>query len=67
MTMWDRLRCSGAFLAGTVFSVGLVLAFPAGAAAEAPVDLDGAYVLDTVGAIGGEEARVIDALDDLYA
>ncbi|MCY7413173.1 MAG: TPM domain-containing protein, partial [Salinibacterium sp.] len=41
--------------------------FPAGAAAEVPVDLDGAYVLDTVGAIGGEEARVIDALDELYA
>ncbi|MEP6477899.1 MAG: TPM domain-containing protein [Rhodoglobus sp.] len=44
-----------------------VMALGAGAAhAEDPVDLGGAYVLDTVGAITGQEAQVQAALDDLY-
>ena len=42
----------------------LALALPAHA--EDPVDLSGAYVLDSVGAISGEEAEVTAALDDLY-
>ena len=43
----------------------LVLSAPA-AHADDPVDLGGAYVLDTVGAISGDEAAVGDALDSLY-
>jgi uncharacterized membrane protein YgcG len=47
---------------------GLVLGAPALAAhAEDPVELGGAYVLDTVGVVTGDESRIIDALDDLYS
>jgi uncharacterized membrane protein YgcG len=47
---------------------GLVLGAPALAAhAEDPVELGGAYVLDTVGVVAGDESRIIDALDDLYS
>lgn len=53
--------------AALALSTGLLLATAAPAAhAEDPVDLDGAYVLDTVGAISGSEDRVRDALDSLY-
>lgn len=44
----------------------LVAAAPGTALAEDPVDLHGAYVLDTVGVISGDEQRVQDALDTLY-
>ena len=66
MTGWAQLRKVSALLGGAAFGAVLVLAIPTSAAAEAPVDLDGAYILDTVGAIDGDEARVLAALDDLY-
>jgi uncharacterized membrane protein YgcG len=43
----------------------LVLSAPA-VHADDPVDLGGAYVLDTVGAISGDQAAVAEALDSLY-
>ncbi|MFP5290758.1 MAG: TPM domain-containing protein [Actinomycetes bacterium] len=49
-------------IAGTALSVAL--AHPA--AASEPLDLDGAYVLDSAGALGGETARVERALDELF-
>ena len=54
--------------AATAVLIGvLVLGAPAMAAhAEDPVELGGAYVLDTVGAVSGDESRVIRALDELY-
>ena len=58
--MWSRL---GATIA---LCLGMVAITAAPAHAEAPVDLDGAYVLDTVGAITGREAEVQAALDTLY-
>lgn len=45
---------------------GLLLAAPLAAHAEDPVDLGGAYVLDTVGATTGDEAQMQAALDKLY-
>ena len=59
--MWSRLGAGAVLLAGMA-----VLAPPAAAFAEDPVDLGGAYVLDRVGAVAGDEARVQAALDDLY-
>jgi len=47
-------------------SAALVAFVGAPAFAEDPVQLGGAYVLDTVGAISGDEAEVQDALDSLY-
>lgn len=44
----------------------LALAAPIAAHAEDPVDLAGAYVLDTVGATTGDELRIQGALDSLY-
>lgn len=58
--MWRRWGASLAIAVGIV-----VLASPA-AHAEDPVDLNGAYVLDTVGAIPGDESRVQAAIDSLY-
>lgn len=58
--MWRRWGVSLAMAVGIV-----VLASPA-AHAEDPVDLNGAYVLDTVGAISGDESRVQAAIDSLY-
>ncbi len=59
--MWSRLG------AVTALTVGLLaLSVPLGAHAQDPVDLDGAYVLDTVGAITGDESRVLAALDSSY-
>ena len=56
------LRRLGAVLA---LSAGmLLLAGPAHA--ETPVDLSGDYVVDTVGALSGDEAEVGAALDSLY-
>ena len=49
--------CTMVFLAGA----------PLAAHAADPVDLEGAYVLDTVGAIAGDEPRVQSALDGLYS
>ena len=66
MRVSARLRNSIALLAGAASASVLVLAFPTAAAAEAPVDLNGAYVLDTVGAIEGNETRVLAAIDELY-
>ena len=45
----------------------LLFAAAPAAHAEDPVDLEGAYVLDTVGAISGSEAEVQSALDSLFA
>jgi len=54
--------------AAAAILIGLGLsAVPLSAHADDPVDLGGAYVLDTVGAVSGDEARVQTALDDLYA
>ena len=54
----------------TGIAAGLLLASaPLAAQAattEPPLDLAGAYVLDVVGALGGREAEVEAALDDLY-
>ncbi len=59
--MWSRLG------AVTALTVGLMaLSVPLAAHAQDPVDLDGAYVLDTVGAITGDESRVLAALDSSY-
>lgn len=44
----------------------LLLAAPLPAAAEDPVNLGGAYVLDRVGAVSGDEAAIQSALDSLY-
>ena len=56
--MWSRLGAGTLLLAGA-----LALTAPGIAHAQDPVDLDGAYVLDTVGALSGEEGRVQDALE----
>jgi uncharacterized membrane protein YgcG len=58
--MLSRLGAVLALAAGM-----LALSAPAAHAAD-PVDLDGAYALDTVGAISGREAEVRDALDSVY-
>ncbi|MDO7881486.1 TPM domain-containing protein [Salinibacterium soli] len=60
--MRSRLSAAAALLAGSIFA----LSAPLAASAEDPVDLNGAYVLDTVGAVSGDESRVMDALDSLY-
>jgi uncharacterized membrane protein YgcG len=60
MLKWSR---AGAVVA--LSAALLALGSPA-ALAQDPVDLGGAYTLDTVGAISGQEQRVIDALDSLY-
>lgn len=44
----------------------LLFAASPAAHAEDPVDLDGAYLLDTVGAISGSETEVQSALDSLF-
>ena len=49
-------------IAGTALSIAL--AQPA--AASEPLDLDGAYVLDSTGTLGGDTARVERALDALF-
>ena len=59
--MWSRWGAVAALVAGAVL-VGAPLA----AHADGPVELNGAYVVDTVGAITGQETQVQTALDDLY-
>ena len=59
--MWSRLGAGAALLAGMV-----ALSAPAVAFAEDPVGLEGAYVLDRVGAVTGDEGRIETALDSLY-
>ncbi len=59
--MWSRCGAVVALTAGM-----LALGAPAAFASD-PVDLQGAYVLDTVGAITGDEARVTAAIEELYA
>ncbi|MGX5681343.1 TPM domain-containing protein [Schumannella luteola] len=60
--MRSRLSAAAALIAASL----LALSAPLAAHAEDPVDLNGAYVLDTVGAVAGDESRVMDALDSLY-
>ena len=65
-----RLRSFAARAAGAaaaaVAVLGLVLLAPAGAAlAGEPVQLDGRYVVDESGVLGGDESRVQDAIDAL--
>ena len=52
---------------GGLLLATLTLAVPTAALAEDPVQLDGAYVLDTVGALGDRTDEVQQAIDDLYA
>lgn len=47
-------------------AAGLLLAAPLPAQAEDPVELGGAYVLDTVGATSGDASAIQSALDTLY-
>jgi hypothetical protein len=47
-------------------AAGLLLATGAPAAAAPPTDLEGAYVLDQVGVLEGDEQRVQDAIDRLF-
>lgn len=58
------LRRLGAVVALTAGM--LALTAPAAHAAD-PVDLGGAYVLDEVGAVSGEEQTIRDALDSLHS
>lgn len=44
-----------------------VFAAPMAAQAESPVDLGGAYVVDTAGVVGSREAEITAATDSLYA
>ena len=50
-----------------VLGAAIALAAPAAAVAEPPVDLGGAYVFDSVGAVEGQEGAITDALDRLSA
>ena len=63
--MWSRLGAGLALLAGMLV-LAAPLASPLAASAEEPVDLAGAYAVDTVGALAGREGEVQTALDDLY-
>ena len=60
MQKWSRL---GAVVA---LSAGLLTMVSAPAMAEEPVELGGAYILDTAGVVSGDEQRIIDSLDSLY-
>lgn len=60
--MWSRWGAAVALIAGAVLAGA-----PLAAHAEDPVDLGGAYVLDTVGAVVGDETRIQSALDELYS
>jgi hypothetical protein len=53
--------------AGVMFGAVLALAAPTAAFAEPPVDLGGAYILDTVGAVTGQEDAITDSLKQLAA
>lgn len=60
----SELARAGAVIA--LLTGGLVLGAPLAALAQDPVDLGGAYVLDTVGATDGDAAQIQSALDSLY-
>jgi hypothetical protein len=49
------------------FGAAVALATPTAAFAEPPVDLGGAYVFDSVGAVEGQEGEITDALERLAA
>lgn len=59
-----RARAALALLA---FAVVALVSVPAAARAQPPVDLGGAYVVDTVDAVGGRGAEITRATDALYA
>ncbi len=64
-----KLTRSGFWSSGAAIALlagAFVLTAPLAASAEDPVDLAGAYVVDTVGATAGDEAQMQSALDDLY-
>jgi len=61
----ERARRTRALTIGAL-AAGLLLASAAPAAAAPPTDLDGAYVLDQVGVLEGDEQRVQDAIDRLF-
>jgi len=52
----------------TVFALaaGLTLLATSPALADDPVQLDGAYVADSAGVLGGDNSSVISSLDSLY-
>jgi hypothetical protein len=50
-----------------VLGTAIALAAPAAAVAEPPVDLGGAYVFDSIGAVKGQEAEITNALERLAA
>jgi hypothetical protein len=58
--MTARFRIAAALALGSV----LLLAAPAHA--EDPVEISGAYVVDRVGVTGGDEERLLAAIDELY-
>ncbi|MGV3732471.1 MAG: TPM domain-containing protein [Microcella sp.] len=60
-----RSRYARALTVGAL-AAGLLLASATPAVAAPPTDLDGAYVLDQVGVLEGDEQRVQDAIDRLF-
>ncbi|MDO9590065.1 MAG: TPM domain-containing protein, partial [Microcella sp.] len=59
-------RLVGILGLAAALAVAAVLASSAAAHAERPVDLGGAYVLDSAGALGASTSRVESALDALF-
>ena len=56
-----------AWWAAAMLGAALAFAAPTAALAEDPVDLGGAYVLDSVGAVSGQEGAITDSLEQLAA
>ncbi len=56
----------GTLALGSVVLGSVAFGTAAPAAAAPPTDLDGAYVLDQIGVLAGDEQRVQDALDGLF-
>ncbi len=54
-------------LAAALLAAAITLATPTAAFAEDPVDLEGAYVFDSVGAVSGQEDQIMASLDRLAA
>lgn len=54
-------------VAALVVAVTTVIAFPAAAHAEDPVEFGASHIVDTVNALGDREPEVTAALDDLFA
>ena len=66
-TSWNYARRAlGACAATAAFVAATVLVGAAPAHADRPLDLGGAYVLDTAGALGSSTTRVESALDALF-